>query len=221
MKKSCFLLLIILISLTSYPQNQTFSYVALGDSYTIGEGVKKNKRWPNLLVKHLQEKSIEIELIANPSRTGWTTSDLIKKELSVFKSSNPDFATLLIGVNDWVQGVSVEKFRANFVFILDEILKELPSAERLLAITIPDFSVTPKGKNFANGRSVSAGISKLNAIIIEECKKKNISVVDIFVVSQEMGNNPDLICADGLHPSAKEYEIWEKLIFPVAYDKLK
>ena len=196
-------------------------YTALGDSYTICEGLDEQERWPNLLVKHLNENGINIELVANPSVTGWTTKDLIDKELPIFKQAHPGFATLLIGVNDWVQKISEVIFRQNFRFILDQMLEELGSPNGIVVITIPDFSVTPQGPKYSGGRDITAGLAGFNAIIKQESEKKGIAVIDIFEVSQEMKTNPDMVAGDGLHPSAREYEIWEKMIFPVVFQMLK
>jgi len=189
-------------------------YVAIGDSYTIGELVKEHERWPNLLTRHLRQNGINIELVANPSRTGWTTQDAIDKELPVYNKSDPDFATLLIGVNDWVQGVDSAKFRSNLCYLMDEMLKKLPSND------IPDFSATPQGNKYSGGRDISAGLALFNTIIKEESAKRDLAVVDIFEISQDVKNNPELVAGDGLHPSGKEYAIWEEMIYPVAYEKL-
>ena len=196
-------------------------YAAIGDSYTIGEGVSEEKSWPSLLTKHLQKEGIDIELIANPSRTGWTTKDAIDYELPVYKSSKLNFATLLIGVNDWVQGISKEEFRKRLAFLIDEMLKELPNNGRLLIVTIPDFSAAPNGNFYSNGRDISNGILEFNNIIKEEAKKRNLKVVDIFNLSKGMSNDRTLVARDGLHPSAKEYALWEKEIFPAALEILK
>ena len=108
-------------------------YAAIGDSYTIGEGVKENERWPNLLAEHLNKARIEIEIVCNPAVTGWTTQQLIDNELPVYQKSKPDFATLLIGVNDWVQDVSPEKFRENLRYIISEMQAALKKKENILA----------------------------------------------------------------------------------------
>lgn len=81
-------------------------------------------------------------------------------------------------------------------------------------ITIPDFGVTPKGANYSNGRNIADGISEFNEVIIEEAKNRNLKCIDIFP-SQQMKDKPELISVDELHPSAKEYALWEELIFPV------
>jgi lysophospholipase L1-like esterase len=195
-------------------------YAAIGDSYTIGEAVTEEERWPNLLVDHLREAGVDIEIVANPSVTGWTTQDLIDKELPVYRDSDPHFATLLIGVNDWVQGFSKERFRENLAHIMDELLKELESNNDLVVVTIPDFGATPEGPKYSKGRDISAGLTEFNEIIADEAAKRQLSVVDVFELSQDMKNNPDLVASDGLHPSAKEYILWEELILPVVREKL-
>jgi len=201
--------------------NGKIRYVALGDSYTICEGALWEESWPVILTEQLNKAGVAIELIANPSRTGWTTEDLIDNELPIFDSSAPTFATLLIGVNDWVQGVSEENFHKNLNLIIDHIQKKIPDKNKLVLITIPDFSVTPEGPKHSNGRNISEGLSVFNKIIMDEAEKRNLSCVDIFPVSQKMKDNLELVSKDNLHPSAKEYAIWENLIYPVVYGVLR
>ncbi len=196
-------------------------YVAIGDSYTIGEGVQESERWPNVLTRNLQASGIPVELTANPSRTGWKTRDALEKEMPVFRSTRPDFATLLIGVNDWVRDIPLEQFRINLGQLMDQMLDVLPAKERLIIITIPDFSATPVGPRYAFGRDISAGIQAFNEIIRSEAQKRNLALVDIFELSQAAKNDPQLVAADRLHPSAKAYRQWERLIFPVALKALQ
>src|ERR1700741_3731165 len=85
-------------------------YVAIGDSYSIGEGASPDESWPALLTCHLRDRGLDIQLGTNPSVTGWTTQDAIDRELPVFVRAKPNFASLLIGVNDWVQGVDQAEF---------------------------------------------------------------------------------------------------------------
>ena len=195
-------------------------YVPIGDSYTIGEGARPEESWPALLAKHLNENGIPLKLVANPARTGWTTQDAINDELSAFESLHPYFSTLLIGVNDWVQGVDAGLFRQRLSFLMDKMLETLGDKENLLIVTIPDFSVTPAGSLYADGRNVHEGIAAFNAIIKEEAAARKLSVIDIYPLSGEMKNDSSLIAKDGLHPSAKEYALWEKLIYPVTHDTL-
>ncbi len=196
-------------------------YVALGDSYTICTGATETQSWPVILCKHLKEKKINIELIANPSQNSWTSQNLIDRELPVLDKSKATFVTLLIGVNDWVQGVDAKIFKANLIKIIDHVQAQLPDKSKLILITIPDFGVTSTGSRYSGGRDISKGISEFNSIILEEAKKRNLKTVDIFETSKAMGKDNSLVAADGLHPSAKEYAIWETLIYPVAYAVLK
>ena len=196
-------------------------YVAIGDSYSIGEGASPNESWPAVLTRHLSEKGLRVELVANPSRTGWTTKEAIDLELPVFVRARPNFATLQIGVNDWVQGISEETFRKRFALLVDRVLGVLPSKNRLLIVTIPDFSVTPAGGRYGHGRDISEGILRFNQIIMEEAKRRELRVVGVFQLSKEMKSDSSLIAADGLHPSAREYAEWEKVIFPAALELLR
>ncbi len=192
-------------------------YVAIGDSYSIGEGALPNESWPALLTLHLNDKGLHVDLVANPSRTGWTTQQAIDRELPTFVESKPDFATLQIGVNDWVQGVDVETFRRHFIYLVDQMLAVLRDKNRLLVVTIPDFGITPTGPRYARGRNIPEGIASFNKIITEEATKRGLRVVDVFAISKQMGDDPSLVAADGLHPSAKEYAEWEKIIFPAVF----
>jgi lysophospholipase L1-like esterase len=196
-------------------------YVAIGDSYSIGEGAKPEQSWPSLLTKHLRDKGVKIELVANPSVTGWTAEQAILQEYPVFVKAKPNFATLQIGVNDWVQGVNDEIFRMHLTILMDQMLDVLHDKKRLLIVNIPDFGVTPTGPKYARGRNISEGIAFFNKIISEESAKRDLRVVDVFALSKQMGKDKSLVAADGLHPSAKEYAEWEKLIFPVAQELLK
>ncbi|MBI3509135.1 MAG: SGNH/GDSL hydrolase family protein [Bacteroidetes bacterium] len=232
MKQILFLPILAPILLTSWscdPKNNSMNtidsssvrYVALGDSYTICEGATRDESWPLIMANEISSDKIKVDLVANPSRTGWTTQDLIDNELSVFDDSKADVVTLLIGVNDWVQGVSKETFHSHLIFILDHLQEKLAKKNNIVLITIPDFGVTPTGKLYSGGRDISAGISEFNKIISEEAAKRELKLVDIFPVSKNMGSDDTLIAGDGLHPSAKEYAVWEKLIAPVMKDLLE
>jgi lysophospholipase L1-like esterase len=201
-------------------QKKPIRYVAIGDSYTIGEGASPNESWPAILTRHLNEHGLLVELVANPSVTGWTTQQAIDRELPIFLKEKPNFGTLLVGVNDWVQGVAPDIFRKNFSFLVDQMLTVLGDKDRLLIVTIPDFGVTPTGPKYARGRNISDGIASFNKIIAEEANKRSLRVVDVFGLSKKMAGDRSLVAADGLHPSAKEYAEWEKIIFPAALQLL-
>jgi lysophospholipase L1-like esterase len=201
-------------------RQERIRYAVIGDSFSCGEGASPKESWPALLTQHLNAQGLHVDLVSNPSVTGWTTKDAIDREFPKFIASNPTFATLLIGVNDWVQGVDEETFRKRFSYLIDQMLSVLPNKKRLLVLTIPDFSVTPDGPNYSRGRNISEGIARFNGIVTEESKKRGLRLVDIFPLSKKMGEDKSLVAKDGLHPSAKEYAEWENLIFPVALNLL-
>jgi lysophospholipase L1-like esterase len=195
-------------------------YLPLGDSYTICQGAKQAESWPVLLTKHLCDSGIQTTMLTNLARTGYTTQDLIDNELEQL-TQNPDLVTLCIGVNDWVQNIDSGIFHTNLIYILNEIEKHISNKQNIILLTIPDFSVTPQGKKYSFGRDITKGITEFNSIIISETKKRNLIYIDLFQPSLKMAADNSLIAADGLHPSAKEYAIWEQLILPKAITLMK
>lgn len=212
-------LLIVMTIVNANSQNVRF--LPLGDSYTICEGATWEESWPYLLTRHLNDTKVPTELLGNPAVTGYTTQDLIDKELPLFYRLQPNFVTLLIGVNDYVQGKSLEDFSQNFKHILDYLQKGSVDNCKIILITIPDYSVAPNGEKYAKGRNVRAGIEEYNNFIKEEALKRKLEVVDILPSSLKMKSDASLVSEDGLHPSAKEYANWEKLIFPVIEKVIK
>src|SRR5256885_15725017 len=120
-------------------------YAVVGDSYSCGEGAKPTESWPALLMQHLKSQGVDVDLVSNPSVTGWTTKDAIDKELPKFVNSNPNFATLLIGVNDWVQGVDETTFRNRFSYLVDQMLAVLANKKTATTVTIPGSGTTSTG----------------------------------------------------------------------------
>src|SRR5213596_3562591 len=216
--------LLLLISAIAMAQSNTnkekLRYAVIGDSYSCGEGAKPGESWTALLTQHLKAQGLDVDLVSNPSVTGWTTKDAIDKELPKFVNSSPNFATLLIGVNDWVRGIDETTFRNRFSYLLDQMLAVLPNKKHLLVVTIPDFGVTPTGSKYSRGRNIHEGIKQFNQIISEEAGKRGLKVVDIFPLSKKMGKDKSLVAKDGLHPSAKAYAEWEKIISPVVLELL-
>jgi lysophospholipase L1-like esterase len=215
-----------LLLLLSFMQKETtkpaLKYIALGDSYTICTGTDSSaEHWPDILSKHLTEAGIATELVANPSKNGFSTQNLIDYELPVLEKESPDLVTVLIGVNDWVREVDADTYKKNLICILDAVQKKLSNKDHLVLITIPDFGVTPQGALYSNGRDISRGIAAFNEIIKAEAKKRNLKCVDIYPLSKQMKDSKDLVAEDGLHPSAKEYALWEKMILPEVMNLLK
>ncbi len=204
-------------AMNAFAQDQSIRYVALGDSYTIGTGATPTQAWPSVVVERLRKNGIAIELTANLGVNGWTTQNLIDHELPALAKLKPDVVTVLIGANDFVQGIPAQMFDKNIQFIFDYLAKTFPKTE-ILVITVPDFSVTPFGKEFSSVRDVSKGLFEFNQIITKEARARNLKVVDLYSFSKKMGVDGTLICPDGLHPSAKEYDRWAQFIEPAFKD---
>ncbi|HEY7599650.1 MAG TPA: SGNH/GDSL hydrolase family protein [Candidatus Limnocylindrales bacterium] len=188
-------------------------YVALGDSYTIGTSVTSAERFPNQLVDRLRG-TVDLELVANLGVNGYTSANLIDRELPALAGLEPDFVTLLIGVNDVVQGVPLEAYRANVRLILDELLARLP-ADRIVVVSIPDYTRTPSGGLFGDPVQQRAGIAAANAAMADEAVARGISFVDISAVADAAATDRTLVADDALHPSGAQYAGWVELIAPV------
>ena len=190
-------------------------YVALGDSYTIGTSVNEPERWPNQLVAALDGGPVRLELITNLGVNGFTSADVIAVELPRLAALRPDFVTLLIGVNDVVQGVPEATYRERIGEILAALRARLP-ATRILIVTTPDYTVTPAGADYGDPTTQRAAIRRVNAIVTEVARAQGIAVVDIFDISEGAGSDRGLVARDGLHPSGRQYGLWVGRIAPVA-----
>lgn len=191
-------------------------YVALGDSYTIGTSVTSAESWPS----QLAAREPRLQLVANLGVNGYTSRDLIEAELPALHGLAPEFVTLMIGVNDVVQGVPEETYRANLGVILPAVLAEVPAA-RVVCVATPDYTVTPQGSAFGSPAQQRAGIQRVNQILGELCTARGIPFVpDIFQISEAAATDRSLVAGDGLHPSGKQYRLWVDAIQPVAEELL-
>jgi acyl-CoA thioesterase-1 len=193
-------------------------YVALGDSYTIGTGVRPPDRWPDQLRAALGDEP-GLELIANLGVNGYTSADLIRRELPALEALAPELVSVLIGVNDVVQGVPSAGYEANVVVILDALLERLP-ADRLLAVAIPDYTVTPAGAEFGDPHQRHASIVAANAVMAAQAGLRGIAWIDIFDLSGRAADDPSLVAGDGLHPSGAQYALWVERIAAVMASQL-
>ncbi|MBI2775906.1 MAG: SGNH/GDSL hydrolase family protein [Chloroflexi bacterium] len=189
-------------------------YVALGDSYTIGTSVGMDERWPNQLVAALGQESPALDLVANLGVNGYTSRDVIDAELPQLDAVRPEFATLLIGVNDVVQGVPEARYRENLARILDDLVGRL-GAERILVVTTPDYTVTPAGAEYGDPAARAASIRAFNAALTAIATARGIAVVDIHDLSLRAAADRSLVAGDGLHPSGAQYALWVERILPI------
>jgi lysophospholipase L1-like esterase len=192
-------------------------YVALGDSYTIGTSVAPAERWPDQLVARLASASAEeprLVLAGNLAVNGWTSDDVVRGQLPRLWPLMPEFVSLLIGVNDVVQGVPLDAYRRNVEGILDALLARLP-ADRLLTVSTPDYTITPSGADYGDRASRSAGIREVNGVLAEESEARSIAHVDLYDLSLRASDDRALIAGDGLHPSGAQYALWADRIAAV------
>lgn len=186
-------------------------YVALGDSYTIGTSVDEAERWPNQLTARLPV----LELVGNPAVNGYTSSDLIEHELPVLDALRPELVSVLIGVNDVVQGVERSRYARNVDRILEDLLARLPSS-RIVAVATPDYTRTPRGADYGDPEQQSDAIVAANRILRLACEGRGIAFVgEIFEISLAAAEDRSLVASDGLHPSSSQYRLWVDAIAPV------
>jgi len=194
------------------PSPSALRYVALGDSYTIGTSVGESDRWPNQLIGRLPGGTLE--LVANLGVNGYTSDDVINRELPALPGNRPGFVTVLIGVNDVVRRVPRDKYRANVDHILDRLLAMLP-ANRIVVVSTPDYTLTPSGAAFGDPTQQSAAIADFNEVERAAAAARGIAFVDISSVARRVLGDKSLVADDGLHPSGKQYSGWVELVTPV------
>lgn len=189
-----------------------YSFLALGDSYTIGEQVKISESFPYQTVQLLRGKSISLcapEIVAT---TGWTTDELSAAIEKHHFLSQYDIVSLLIGVNNQYRGRSTGEFRVEFDHLLQKAIQFAGNrANRVAVLSIPDWGVTP----FASGKDnskIAAEIDAYNTICASTAKQYQTHFIEITTSQREDGNKPLFLAADQLHPSGREYAKWaEKL----------
>lgn len=190
--------------------------LALGDSYTIGEGVAPGERWVNVVAAALRGAGVSVEPVTVIARTGWTTGELAAAIEATAPHGPFHLVTLMIGVNDQYRGRGVDEFRAGFAGLLARA-RTLAGNDpgHVLVVSIPDWGVTP----FARGRDAAAiarAIDAANAAAAREAGSAGATWVDVTAVSRACGADPAMLVADGLHPSAAQHARWAEAILPAA-----
>lgn len=194
-------------------------YLALGDSYTIGEGVDAKDRWPVRLAASLRASGIPVGEPRIIARTGWTTVELLE---AIAAASPPppihDLVTLLIGVNDQYRGYGVAAFQAGLEPLLARAVElAADDPRRVVVVSIPDWSVTPFARSDPRGRAaIAAEIDAFNAAAKRLAAAVGAAFVDVTADSRRAEHDGDSLAADSLHPSAPMYDSWVQLILPAA-----
>ncbi|MES3019157.1 MAG: SGNH/GDSL hydrolase family protein [Bacteroidota bacterium] len=198
--------------------NKTF--LALGDSYTSGEGLSQNKSFPFLLAAKLRTNGVKMENPDVIAETGWTTADLLAALKNVPIDQKYDFVTVLIGVNNQYTKRSLAEYRTHFIEILNTAIRHSKGGRATVyVLSIPDWSVTPFGKiNYAKLAPQSVDI--YNEVNREESKNANVNNIDITVASRLADKDNSYTAADGLHPSQKMYGNWVEQLYSLVKKEL-
>lgn len=193
-------------------------YLALGDSYTIGEGIAAEDRWPVQLADALRAEDIALDAPEIIATTGWTTGELDAAIDAAAPAGPFDLVSLLIGVNDQYRGHAVDTYAPAFAALLERAIGFADrNPARVFVLAIPDWGVTPFGAH--SGRDVD-GIARdldaYNDAAAAICAARGVTFVDIAPVSRRYGNESEMLADDGLHPSAALHTAWMRLALPVA-----
>jgi len=205
-------------------------YLALGDSYTIGESVAEDERWPNQLAALITsspqfakpiggtERGMEVTIIA---RTGWTTDELWQSIQAAKPEPPYDLVSLLIGVNNQYRGYDINEYREQFVFLLNKSIEYAGGdPNRVIVLSIPDWGVTPFAASRDRGQ-IGKEINAFNLVNRAESEKAGVHYVDVTPGSREATDDISLVASDGLHPSGKMYSEWARLAYPEALKVLE
>jgi lysophospholipase L1-like esterase len=192
-------------------QSQELKFLALGDSYTIGESVAEDQRWPVQLVKSLNAKGKNFSAPKIIATTGWRTDDLKNAIVRDNPLKDYDLVSLLIGVNNQYQGKSVESYAPEFEELLNMAIAFAGGDKsKVFVVSIPDYGFTPFGKE--KREKITKELDEYNRVNKEITLKKGVNYFNITDVSRKGFEDPELVANDGLHPSGKMYTEWVKII---------
>jgi lysophospholipase L1-like esterase len=194
------------------------NYLALGDSYSIGEGVAAEARWPMQLAHALRGEGIAL---ADPdiiAATGWTTDELDAAIDAAQPAAGYDLVSLLVGVNNQYRGRGLDEYRHQFAALLERAIALAGDLhDRVLVLSIPDWGATRFGRDCGRDLvAVAHELDAFNAVARDICAAHGVAFVDITAVSRERGADAAMLADDGLHPSAAMHARWTQLALPVA-----
>ena len=198
-------------------------YLALGDSYTIGEGVPAEGTWPFQLAAALRTRGIALDDPQVIATTGWTTDELAAAIDAAAPQGPFALVSLLIGVNNQYRGRPLAEYRQQFEQLLQRAIAFAgEDAQRVLVLSIPDWGVTPfAGEHGRDAATIAREIDDFNATAHACCSDYGVAFIDITPVSRERGAEAAMLVNDGLHPSAAMYALWAEQALPVAMDLLR
>jgi len=201
--------------------HKTYTLLALGDSYTIGESVSEDGRWPSLLAEKLSQDSITLKptIVAT---TGWTTDELMSGIVKADIKETYDLVSLLIGVNNQYRGYDEDQYEKEFKVLLDQAIAFANgNNHHVFVVSIPDYGVTPfveeKG---LDKKKIAHELDSYNAIAQKIATLRDISFINITDISRGAAADASLVATDGLHPSAKMYQLWVEEMYDQVYTNL-
>lgn len=202
------------------PEEPRYSYLALGDSYTIGESVPETERWPVQLAERLRNRGYKMAAPMIIARTGWTTGNLLDAmDVEVDVQRDFDLVSILIGVNNQYQGKPITEYEVELRQIFRRAINHSKTREAgVFALSIPDYGYTPFGS--ANQEKISAEIDRFNEVYKRVAEEFNVPFYNITPISRDARENPNLVASDGLHPSGLMYEQWVDQIVGQVQEKL-
>jgi lysophospholipase L1-like esterase len=206
------------MSTTVMSTTPQLSYLALGDSYTCGEGVAPEGGWPMQLAAALRAEGVPLADPRIIATTGWTTDELEWGIDAAEPLGRWDFVSLLVGVNNQYRNRSAVAYAGEFRALLQRAVRLAGDrADRVLVLSIPDWGVTPFARADArDAATIGAELDAFNAAAKRVCEQEAVAWVDITDASRQRGGEPAMLVADGLHPSAAMYAEWTRLALPVA-----
>lgn len=210
---------------SSTPENEevteknTVNYLALGDSYTIGESVAAENRWPVQLTERLRADGFEIQDPMIIATTGWTTQDLLKAINSQLSNEKFDLVSVSIGVNNQYQGKPISEYREDLYTIFRKAISlSKNDTEGVFAVSIPDYGATPFGA--ARSEEIGRELEEFNNVFEEVATEFDIDFYNITPISKRAAEEPELTAQDNLHPSGEMYRLWVDHFYEEVKEKL-
>ena len=195
---------------------KSYHMLCLGDSYTIGEAVDEQERFPMQAVDLLKKDGIAFDKPTIIAKTGWTTDELAAaiKEAKYTAPAEGAYVTLLIGVNNQYRNRDAEQYRKEFIELLNTALQYAHGKSgHVFVLSIPDWGMTPFAANGSRGaENIGKAIDLFNSINKQEALMAHVNYIDITPISRQVIQHPELVAHDGLHPSGKMYAGWAKLL---------
>ena len=199
------------------PRESPYSFIALGDSYTIGEGVNEDERWPNQFVDVAYESGVDFDQPMIIAETGWKTYDLLNAIDQTNFTKKYDYISLLIGVNNQFNSRPIDEFEEDLNKLMDEMRRIKKNDGSIIIISIPDWGYSPFGES-SDMSDISEQINLFNSSLRKFATTNGLKYVDVTEISRRGINEPDLITNDNLHPSGIMYLEWAKKIYNIWID---